>query len=111
MSAMTETTGAMGVEILHTEHPGWLSNSYLLISRATGQGLLIDGNDVPGPLLERIDADGIDIAAGLLTHHHADHVVIDAYRRLNAPVFAHPRTAELAGITVDRTLEDGEALT
>jgi hydroxyacylglutathione hydrolase len=98
------------IDIHRTENPGWLSNAYLLVNPDTQQGVLIDGNDVPGPLLERIENDGIEITAILLTHHHADHVVIDAYRTLGAPVYAHPDTASLANIDVDHTLADGEEL-
>lgn len=105
-------SGVSNVEIHRTEDPNLLANAYLVINRSLGQGVLIDGNGVPGPLLERIDRDGIDIAAILLTHHHADHVDIDAYRRFDAPVLAHPDTAELAGLEpVDRVLADGEAIT
>ncbi len=98
------------IQIHRTEHPGWLSNAYLLVNPDTKQGVLIDGNDVPAPLLERIADEGIEITAVLLTHHHADHVVIDAYRSLDAPVYAHPETGGLAEIAVDHTLADGDVL-
>ncbi len=99
-----------GVAVHRTEAPGWLSNAYLVVGGDGRRGVLIDGNGVPGPLLERIDADGIEVAAILLTHHHADHVEIEAYRHLGAPLMGHPRTAELAGFGLDRALADGEAL-
>jgi hydroxyacylglutathione hydrolase len=98
------------IEIHRTENPGWLSNAYLIVNPETNQGVLIDGNDVPGPLLERIEDDGIEITAILLTHHHADHVVIDDYKSLGAPVYAHPETSALAQLKVDHTLADGEQL-
>jgi glyoxylase-like metal-dependent hydrolase (beta-lactamase superfamily II) len=99
-----------GVDVHRTESPEWLSNAYLLINHETRQGVLIDGNGVPGPLLEMIDSGGIEITAILLTHHHWDHVVIDAYSSLGAPIVAHPDTGPLAGIDVNRTLADGEVL-
>jgi len=89
-----------------------LSNAYLIINRAGRKGVLIDGNGVSDPLLEQIDHDGIDITAILLTHHHADHVDIDAYRRFDAPVLAHEETRQLAGLRrVDQTLGDGDVIT
>jgi glyoxylase-like metal-dependent hydrolase (beta-lactamase superfamily II) len=98
------------LEIHRTEHPGWLSNAYLVMNRAERRGMLIDGNGVSGPLLDRIDRDGIDITAILLTQHHADHVEIEAYRRLDAPILAHPETTELAGLQcVDQGVVDGES--
>ena len=57
-----------------TEHPSWLSNAYLVADEPGGQGVLIDGNGVAGPLLERIERDEITIAGVLETHGHPDHV-------------------------------------
>jgi hydroxyacylglutathione hydrolase len=94
-----------------TEHPDWLSNAYLVADEAGGHGVLIDGNGVADPLLERIERDRITITHVLLTHHHQDHVVdADAHRRrFGVPVVAHPLTArELGG--VDETVEDGDVL-
>lgn len=100
------------LEIHRTEHPDWLSNAYLLINRDQGQGVLIDGNGISAPALQRIESEQIEVTAILLTHHHADHVDIAGYRKLNAPVFAHPDTAALAGLedVIDRTLSDQEVL-
>jgi len=73
--------------------------------------VLIDGNGVSAPLVERIEREQIAITAILLTHHHADHVEIDAYQRFDAPILAHPQTAQLAGLQrVDRGLLDGEVV-
>lgn len=100
------------LEIHRAEHPEWLSNAYLVVDRAERRGLLIDGNGVGAPLLERIAAEDVAIDAILLTHHHIDHVEIDAYRSLGALVYGHPATAGLAGRErlVDRTLADGQVL-
>jgi glyoxylase-like metal-dependent hydrolase (beta-lactamase superfamily II) len=100
-----------GLQVHRTEHPGWLSNAYLVVNGAERRGVLIDGNGVPDPLLERIAAEQIAIEAILLTHHHPDHVVLDAYRPLGTPIYAHARTAELAGIAEPvRALADSETL-
>jgi len=105
---MSAAMSSAHLEIERAEHPGWLSNTYLLFNSATQQGVLIDGNGAGGPLVERIHAEGIEVTAILLTHHHADHVVLDEYLGLGAPILAHPDTGPLAGIDVNRTLADGE---
>jgi hydroxyacylglutathione hydrolase len=97
------------LEIHRTESEGWLSNAYLVVAPG-GRGVLIDGNGVGEPLLQRITDERIALDAILLTHHHIDHVDIDAYRKLGAPLLAHPRTGELAGFEIDRTIADGEIL-
>jgi hydroxyacylglutathione hydrolase len=92
-----------------TEHPGWLSNAYLVADRPGGHGVLIDGNGVVEPLLERIERDGITVTHILNTHHHADHIGDnERYKeRFGVPLVAHPLTArEVPG--VDQTIEDGE---
>jgi len=83
------------VIIERSEHPGWLSNAYLLAEGPGGSGVLIDGNGVVEPLLERVARDRIEITHLLLTHHHADHVVGIAalHERFGVPVVAHPLTA------------------
>jgi hydroxyacylglutathione hydrolase len=97
------------MDLHRTESDGWLSNAYLLDDRA-GTGVLIDGNGVAGPLLDIIKERGLKVPAVLLTHHHADHVVLDDYRPLGAEVLAHPLTAgELDGV-VDTELSDGEVV-
>lgn len=95
------------------EHPRWLSNAYLVAEGPGGRGVLIDGNGVVGPLLERIERDAITITHILLTHHHVDHVVgIGALKaRFDVPVVAHTLTArELPDGLVDALVGDNEAL-
>jgi glyoxylase-like metal-dependent hydrolase (beta-lactamase superfamily II) len=88
----------------------YLSNAYLVVDD-DGKGVLIDGHGEEGSLIERIDAEGIDIQAILLTHHHVDHVEIDAYKRFEVPVLSSEKTAELLGEGfVDRTIADGETV-
>ncbi len=61
-------------------------------------------------VLERRIADGAQVEAILITHHHSDHIgFVDALReRTGAPVMAHRETAARVPMTVDRHLSDGE---
>ena len=45
--------GGAALIVERTENPQWLSNAYLVADPEAGTGVLIDGNDELGPLLER----------------------------------------------------------
>ncbi len=97
-----------------TENPIWLSNAYLVADEAGGKGVLIDGNDELGPLLERAERDGIEITHLLVTHPHGDHVagLVEAREGLGGPpLVAHPEAAAEMTEDVQTTLADGEKLT
>jgi hydroxyacylglutathione hydrolase len=83
------------VIVERTEHPSWLSNAYLVADGPGGYGVLVDGNGVAGPLLERIEHDGIRVTHVLVTHEHGDHVdgVEDLAGRFDAELL---RPRELA---------------
>jgi glyoxylase-like metal-dependent hydrolase (beta-lactamase superfamily II) len=96
-----------------TENPTWLSNAYLVADEAGGKGMLIDGNDDLGPLLERAERDGIEITHVLVTHPHLDHVagLAEARERLGGPpLVAHPEAAAELEDEVTVTIEDGGKL-
>jgi hydroxyacylglutathione hydrolase len=96
-----------------TENPIWLSNAYLVAEPEPGTGVLIDGNDELGPLLERAERDGIEITHVLVTHPHGDHVagLAEAREQLgNPPLVAHADTAAELDQEVGLTLADGEKL-
>ena len=98
-----------------TENPTWLSNAYLVADEEGGTGVLIDGNEELGPLLDRAERDGIEITHILVTHPHHDHVagLAEASKRLGGPpAVAHPdAAAEIEGLEISQTLEDGGKLT
>jgi glyoxylase-like metal-dependent hydrolase (beta-lactamase superfamily II) len=100
--------------IERTENPQWLSNAYLGADEEGGKGVLIDGNDDLGPLLERAERDGIEITHILITHPHLDHVagLAEARERLGeVPMVAHATAAgELPDLEVAERLGDGEKL-
>ena len=99
-----------GVTVYRAEHPMYLSNAYLVVDD-DGNGVLIDGHGDAQELIDRIAADGIQVQAILLTHHHGDHVQIGEYERFGVPVLASAEAASLiGGDVVDRTLADGETV-
>jgi hydroxyacylglutathione hydrolase len=96
-----------------TENPTWLSNAYLLAGGAGEEGVLIDGNDQLGPLLERAQRERIEITHVLVTHPHLDHVagLVEARRQLgDPPLVAHAEAAAEIEDEVAVTLADGEKL-
>jgi hydroxyacylglutathione hydrolase len=101
------------VIVERTENPQWLSNAYLVADPERGSGVLIDGNDDLGPLLEKAEANGIEITHILVTHPHGDHVagLAEARRQLgNPPLVAHEATAAELDEEVEVILGDGDKL-
>jgi glyoxylase-like metal-dependent hydrolase (beta-lactamase superfamily II) len=96
-----------------TENPTWLSNAYLVADPERKTGVLIDGNDDLGPLIERAERDGIEITHILVTHPHPDHVagLAEARERVgNPPLVAHADTAAELDQEVEIVLGDGDKL-
>ena len=96
-----------------TENPQWLSNAYLVADEESGKGVLIDGNDDLGPLLERAEREGIEITHVLLTHPHGDHIagVAEARERLGGTrLAAHAEAAAEIADEVDDVLDPGSTL-
>jgi hydroxyacylglutathione hydrolase len=103
----------MQLIVERTENPIWLSNAYLVADEAGGKGVLIDGNDELGPLLERAEREGIEVTHILVTHPHLDHVagLAEARERLGGPpLVAHAEAAAELEEEVAETLGDGEKL-
>jgi glyoxylase-like metal-dependent hydrolase (beta-lactamase superfamily II) len=101
------------VIVERTENPIWLSNAYLVADPDRGTGVLIDGNEELGPLLERAERDGIEITHVLVTHPHPDHVagLAEARAQLgNPPLVAHQATAAEIDADVEITMADGDVL-
>jgi glyoxylase-like metal-dependent hydrolase (beta-lactamase superfamily II) len=101
------------VIVERTENPLWLSNAYLVADTDRKTGVLIDGNEMLDPLLERIGAEGIEITHVLVTHPHGDHVagLAEARAQLgNPPLVAHEACAAELDQEVEITLGDGEKL-
>jgi hydroxyacylglutathione hydrolase len=99
--------------IERTENPSWLSNAYLVAEGPGGKGVLIDGNDELGPLLELAEREGIEITHVLVTHPHLDHVagLAEARQALgDPPLVAHAEAAAELDLEVTETIADGEKL-
>jgi hydroxyacylglutathione hydrolase len=96
-----------------TENAMWLSNAYLVADPDRNTGVLIDGNDELGPLLERAERDGTEVTHVLVTHPHGDHVagLAEARAQLGGPpLVAHAETAAELDEEVAIVLGDGEKL-
>src|SRR3954454_19150720 len=107
----SERGGALIVE--RTENPMWLSNAYLVADPERKTGVLIDGNDDLGPLLERAEGDGIEIPHVLVTPPPTDHVagLAEARAQLgNPPLVAHEAPAAELDDEVEIVLADGDLL-
>jgi hydroxyacylglutathione hydrolase len=101
------------VIVERTENPMWLSNAYLVADLEEQTGVLIDGNEQLGPLLQKAEGAGIEITHVLVTHPHGDHVagLAEARAQLgNPPLVAHEATAAQLDEEVAITLGDGETL-
>jgi glyoxylase-like metal-dependent hydrolase (beta-lactamase superfamily II) len=96
--------------IQRTESSEWLTNSYLVCDEPGGHGVLIDGNGVIEPLLERVDREGITLTHILLTHDHWDHVydLREVADRYGVPIVASQKTADIVDFKVDQIVEDGD---
>lgn len=81
---------------------------YLLGDRSAGTGVLVDPSFDPGGLIDRAEAQGLEVEMIVNTHGHADHTNGNARarERTGAPLAAH-RTASTAP---DVPLEDGDTL-
>jgi hydroxyacylglutathione hydrolase len=84
------------VIVERTEHPSWLSNAYLVAEGPGRRGVLVDGNGVLEPLLDRVERDGVEVTNVLLTHAHADHVegVDDLARRFGVEILGSDALAD-----------------
>jgi glyoxylase-like metal-dependent hydrolase (beta-lactamase superfamily II) len=96
--------------IQRVEQSEWLSNAYLVCDETGGSGVLVDGNGVVEPLLERVDREGITLTHILLTHEHWDHVVDlrEIADRYGVPIVASEITAGLVDFKVDQIVGDGD---
>lgn len=97
--------------LVRSEHPRFLSNSYLVADRPGGHACVVDTGADPAPLLAAIDEHDLTPELVLLTHHHHDHVEHnglwgDAH---GLPLCGHRNEVVLFG-DLDRLLEHEETV-
>lgn len=95
--------------IVRSEHPRFLSNSYLIADRPGGHAALVDTGADPAPLVRAIEEHDLEVDWILLTHHHHDHVEHNEFwsERVTAPLAGHRNEVALFGY-LDRLLEHEE---
>ena len=80
--------------------------SYLIGDRESGRALLVDPAYGVGDILDTAEADGMEVAGILATHHHPDHVggsmmgytiegITAVLQRVSVPIHAHREEASL----------------
>lgn len=101
----------MDMEVIRTEQPEWLTNSYLVYDEAGGSGVLIDANGQTAELLAKADELGVSVTHLLLTHEHWDHVIDASYvvSERGLVVVGHPEVAAALEVPVE-PVADGEAI-
>ena len=115
---MALSLSSLALEILPlrtpTLPPATHTNCYLLGRREL---LVVDpgpsSSDDLAPVVERIRElveEGASVVGVLLTHHHGDHLggAVELAERFDAPLFAHPETARLAGFDDYRPVSEGD---
>jgi len=101
----------MTVTVFHVEHPGWLSNAYLVTDGRGGHGIVVDTGAPVEPLIAEAERLGVRVPWILATHFHHDHVAGNEAlaRRFGGEIGAHRLDyARVPGAT--RTLEDGDEI-
>jgi hydroxyacylglutathione hydrolase len=78
------------VILTHSTHPGWLSNAYLAADGENGTAIMVDTGAPLGPLFDALESHGLELAAILTTHRHADHIAghPEMTRRTGAKIHA-----------------------
>jgi len=94
--------------LTRSTHPGWLSNAYLVADVESRTAVAVDSGAPLGPLFDALATHGLELAAILTTHRHADHVAghPELLRRTGAKVYALRGEAE--HVSQALPLEDGE---
>ena len=91
-----------------SEHPSWLSNTWIVAGRPGGCAVIVDAGGPIAPVLEAVKRHDLSVTHVLLTHHHADHTHerLELRRATGARIAAHRLEADRIG-RVDLLLGEG----
>jgi hydroxyacylglutathione hydrolase len=86
------------------------TNTYIMTSQRTKEGVIFDAPGDASKVLERVR--GVEVQSILITHGHMDHTgaLTELKSSLGVPVAAHAGDSESLPQPPDRLLEDGEML-
>ena len=99
------------MRIERVQHPGWLSNTWIVAEPDGDHAVIVDAGAPAGPVIERVRALGLQVDYLLNTHHHHDHVAENArlVEETGARLAAHALEApRIRGVEVQ--LQDGDVL-
>ena len=98
------------LEIRHISVGSMDNNVYVVVDRATGEGVIIDPANEAARILEA--AEGAQVRSILLTHGHVDHVqALEEVRAARSVPFGiHPADADMAPIPPDFEIQDGDEI-
>jgi hydroxyacylglutathione hydrolase len=99
------------MEVIRTEQPEWLTNSYLVYDEPGGTGVLIDANGQTKDLLGQADELGLEVTHLVLTHEHWDHVVdaAEVASDRDLKIVGHPELGTALELPIE-AIGDGEIL-
>lgn len=102
-----------GMILERSQHPRFLSNTYLVCDGEGGPAFFIDAGGPVGPLVQAAERLNVAPSHVLLTHHHFDHVSEVTSLRERFPdlaVLIHPLEFDLLDGHATATIEAGQTL-
>jgi len=108
---MTDVVDAHDIRISRLELGPYGTNSYIVVSKATGTSLLVDAPAESGKILAALQ--GTSPRYIVITHNHFDHTqaLKEVKSSLGVPIAVHSLDAGALPCPADIELKDGDALT
>ena len=96
------------MEIIRSMHPGWLSNSWLVLGQSA---VLIDSGGPVETIVQRLESDDVKLSHVICTHHHPDHIQHNEfYKNRFQALIACPEIEKETFDSYDLTFSGGEIL-